>query len=178
MRQLSTLSQFEHQPEKPWLRQALLARPRVSVKSAAGELVAHWREQKSSQSQGTVIQGGQWHRTAMVIGKVGHNYIIAHRRQVLRCAPEQLRAATTEWRKDFGSNSGGRTAWHQGLDWGRHVQRSTWWAVQSRRKDWAERSLCLQSATWLPRIHVWSISSIECCWNAQFLRSNRASSTW
>jgi len=70
------------------LRQALLARPRVSVKSAAGELVAHWREQKSSQSQGTVIQGGQWHRTAMVIGKVGHNYIIAHRRQVLRCAPE------------------------------------------------------------------------------------------
>ena len=78
------------------LRQALLARPRVSVEFAAGELVAYWREQKYSQSQGTVIQGGQWHGTAMVIGKVGRNYIIAHRRQVLRCAPEQLRAATTE----------------------------------------------------------------------------------
>ena len=78
------------------LRQALLARPRVTVEFAAGELVAYWREQKYSQSQGTVIQGGQWHGTAMVIGKVGRNYIIAHRRQVLRCAPEQLRAATTE----------------------------------------------------------------------------------
>lgn len=51
----------------------------------AGELVAYWREQK-----------GQWHGTAMVIGKVGRNFIIAHRSQVLRFAPEQLRPATTE----------------------------------------------------------------------------------
>eukprot|EP00435_Cladocopium_sp_Y103_P010124 s1396_g2.t1 len=78
------------------LRQALLARPRVPVDFHAGELVAYWRAQKYSKAQGTVIQGGQWHGTAMVIGKVGRNFIIAHRKQVLRCAPEQLRLATNE----------------------------------------------------------------------------------
>ena len=78
------------------LRQALLARPRVPVEFQAGELVAYWREQKYSKAQGTVIQGGQWHGTAMVISKVGRNFIIAHRKQILRCAPEQLRPATME----------------------------------------------------------------------------------
>ena len=78
------------------LRQALLARPRVPVEFQAGELVAYWREQKYSKAQGTVIQSGQWHGTAMVIGKVGRNFIIAHRKQILRCVPEQLRPATME----------------------------------------------------------------------------------
>jgi hypothetical protein len=78
------------------LRQALLARPRVPVEFQAGELVAYWRKQKYSKAQGTVIQGGQWHGTAMVIGKVGRNFIIANRKQILLCAPEQLRPATME----------------------------------------------------------------------------------
>ena len=33
---------------------------------------------------------------AIVLGKVGRNVDIVHRRQVLRCAPEQLRPATNE----------------------------------------------------------------------------------
>ena len=78
------------------LRQALLARPRVSQEFRAGELVAYWREQKYSQAQKTVVQGGCWHGTAMIIGKVGRNYVIAHRKQIFRCAPEQLRPATSE----------------------------------------------------------------------------------
>ena len=80
------------------LRQALLARPRVPLDFQAGELVAYWREQKYSKAQGTVSQGGQWHGTAMVIGKVGRNFVTAHRKQIFRCAPEQLRLATTEER--------------------------------------------------------------------------------
>ena len=78
------------------LRQALLARPRVSQEFRAGELVAYWCEQKYSQAQKTVVQGGCWHGTAMIIGKVGRNYVIAHRKQIFRCAPEQLRPATSE----------------------------------------------------------------------------------
>ena len=78
------------------LRQALMSRPRVSQEFQAGELVAYWREQKYSHAQRTVVQGGCWHGTAMIIGRVGRNYIIAHRKQIFRCAPEQLRPATTE----------------------------------------------------------------------------------
>ena len=78
------------------LRQALLARPRVSQDFRAGELVAYWRQQKYSQAQKTVVQGGCWHGTAMIIGKVGRNYVIAHWKQIFRCAPEQLRPATSE----------------------------------------------------------------------------------
>jgi hypothetical protein len=32
----------------------------------------------------------------MIIGKVGRNNVIAHRKQIFRCAPEQLRPATSE----------------------------------------------------------------------------------
>ena len=76
------------------LRAALSARPRTVFNFQAGDLVAYWRNQKLE--QGTVRQGGKWHGVAVVIGSVGRNLVIAHRRQIFRCAPEQLRPATEE----------------------------------------------------------------------------------
>ena len=75
---------------------AMSGRPRVIMEFKAGELVAYWRQQKVI--QGTVQQGGRWHGTAVVISMVGRNVIVAHRKQIFRCAPEQLRPATTEER--------------------------------------------------------------------------------
>ena len=34
--------------------------------------------------------------TAVIIGSVGNNYLVAHRRQIFKVAPEQLRRATEE----------------------------------------------------------------------------------
>ena len=76
------------------LRVALLARPRTAVVFNPGDMVAYWRNQKWIQGQ--LQQGGQWYGVAIVVGKVGRNVVIVHRRQVLRCAPEQLRPATNE----------------------------------------------------------------------------------
>ena len=45
-----------------------------------------------------VQNGGRWYGTAVIIGQIGKNYVIAHRRQIFRRAPEQLRPATTEER--------------------------------------------------------------------------------
>ena len=59
-----------------------------------GDCVAYWRQQKYLQCQ--VQQGGRWHGTAIVIGHGGRNLILDHRRQIFRCAPEQVRPATTE----------------------------------------------------------------------------------
>ena len=76
------------------LRRALSARPRLAQSFQPGDCVAYWRQQKVIQGQ--VQQGGRWHGTAIVIGYVGKNLIVAHRRQIFRCAPEQVRPATTE----------------------------------------------------------------------------------
>ena len=78
------------------MRRALAARPRRVELFQAGDLVAYWRQQKYQGGQ--VQQGGRWHGTAIVIGYVGRNLIIAHRKQIFRCAPEQIRSATTEER--------------------------------------------------------------------------------
>ena len=67
------------------LRRALTARPRVTLPFQPGDLVAYWRQQKWSQGQ--LHQTGQWYGTAVVVGYVGRNIILAHRRQILRCAP-------------------------------------------------------------------------------------------
>ncbi len=83
------------------LRKALSARPRVTLPFQPGDLVAYWRQQKWSQGQ--LHQTGQWYGTAVVVGYVGRNIILAHRRQILRCAPEQIRYATTEERTLIGS---------------------------------------------------------------------------
>ena len=95
LRTAARLAVIQTQDDKA-IRQALAARPRVCPEYQSGDLVAYWRAQK--QNQGTVLQGGQWYGTAVVIGRVGRNLIIAHRRQIFRCAPEQLRPATTEER--------------------------------------------------------------------------------
>ena len=99
------------------LRQALMSHPRVSQEFQAGELVAYWGEQKYSQAPRTVVQGGCWHGTAMIIGRVGRKYIIAHRKQIIRCAPEQLRPATTEEKVLVRS----RVARNQGSHRGGHL---------------------------------------------------------
>eukprot|EP00435_Cladocopium_sp_Y103_P063629 s214_g25.t1 len=76
------------------LRVALLARPRRSFDFKPGESVAYWRCQKWI--QGKLQQGGRWYGPAIVIGTVGRNLILIHRKQLLRCAPEQVRPSTTE----------------------------------------------------------------------------------
>lgn len=76
------------------LRVALLARPRRYVEYSPGDMVAYWRNQKWV--QGKLEQGGKWYGTAIVLGKVGRNLVLLHRRQVIRCAPEQVRLATSE----------------------------------------------------------------------------------
>lgn len=58
--------------------------------------MAYWRQQKWIKGQ--LVQGGAWYGTAVVLGQVGRNYVLAHRKQVLRVAPEQIRAATSEER--------------------------------------------------------------------------------
>ncbi|CAK9010335.1 unnamed protein product [Durusdinium trenchii] len=64
-------------------------------------MVAYWRNQKWV--QGSLHAGGKWWGTAIVLGKVGRNYVLMHRRQVIRCAPEQVRAATTEEKITLGT---------------------------------------------------------------------------
>ena len=78
------------------LRRALLARPRVSAEFKPGELVCYWRQQKYQQGQ--INQQARWYGTAVVIGNVGRNVVIAHRKNIFRSAPEQLRPATNEER--------------------------------------------------------------------------------
>ena len=78
------------------LRRAFSARPRLQQQFHPGDLVAYWRVQKVQ--EGKVVLGGRWYGTAVVIGSIGKNYVVAHRRQIFRVAPEQLRPATTEER--------------------------------------------------------------------------------
>eukprot|EP00435_Cladocopium_sp_Y103_P016050 s2207_g4.t1 len=75
-------------------RVALLARPRKQFEFKPGDSVAYWRCQKWI--QGKLQQGGRWYGPAIMIGTVGRNLILIHRRQLLRCAPEQVRPSTSE----------------------------------------------------------------------------------
>eukprot|EP00435_Cladocopium_sp_Y103_P032199 s207_g8.t1 len=75
-------------------RVALLARPRKHFEFKPGDSVAYWRCQKWI--QGKLQQGGRWYGPAVVIGTVGRNLILIHRKQLLRCAPEQVRPSTSE----------------------------------------------------------------------------------
>lgn len=76
------------------LRTALAARPRAQITYQPGDLVAYWRAQKWI--KGELHQQGAWYGTAIVLGTVGRNLILIHRKTVLRCAPEQVRPATSE----------------------------------------------------------------------------------
>eukprot|EP00435_Cladocopium_sp_Y103_P054627 s220_g17.t2 len=83
------------------LRRALNARPRVTRDFKPGDLVAYWRSQKWI--KGEHHQEGRWYGTAIVLGTVGRNLVLAHRKQILRCAPEQVRFATTEEKTLLGT---------------------------------------------------------------------------
>ena len=76
------------------LRLSLAARPRVLEHHAPGSLVAYWRTQKSH--EGTIERGGRWYGPAVVLGQVGKNLVVVHKKQVFRCAPEKVRRATSE----------------------------------------------------------------------------------
>ena len=78
------------------IRLALNARPRKAVDFQPGDYVCYWRNQKWI--QGKLNQGGRWYGCAIVLGTVGRNLVIMHRRQVFRVAPEQVRFATSEER--------------------------------------------------------------------------------
>ena len=83
------------------IRRALSARPRVSRDFKAGDLVSYWRSQKWI--KGELQNEGRWYGTAIVLGNVGRNLVLAHRKQILRCAPEQVRLATSEERTLVGT---------------------------------------------------------------------------
>ena len=93
MRTTARMTLIQMQDDRA-LRVALLARPRRAMCFKAGDMVAYWRNQKWIQGQ--LQQGGQWYGVAIVLGHVGRNLVLVHRRQVIRCAPEQVRPATSE----------------------------------------------------------------------------------
>ena len=78
------------------LRTALNARPRKEREFLAGDFVAYWRTQKYE--KGARLVGGRWYGTAIVMGKVGRNILVYHRRNMFKVSPEHLRHATIEER--------------------------------------------------------------------------------
>lgn len=74
------------------LRLALHARPRPQTMYAPGTYVAYWRSQKWS--NGVLDQTCRWHGPAVVLGYVGRNLVVVRKRQIFRCAPEQVRGST------------------------------------------------------------------------------------
>ena len=93
IRQAARRAVLECQDDRA-LRAALRARPRVARPFQSGDWVYYWRTQKSV--QGVRFDGGRWYGAAMVLGHIGRNLVVAHRRSLLRCAPEQLRLATPD----------------------------------------------------------------------------------
>ncbi|CAE7244986.1 GIP, partial [Symbiodinium sp. CCMP2456] len=93
VRQTARRAVLECQDDRA-LRAALRARPRVHREFQSGDWVYYWRTQKSL--DGTRIEGGRWYGAAMVLGRVGRNLVVAHKRSIMRCSPEQLRPATDE----------------------------------------------------------------------------------
>ena len=91
LRQTARKAVLELQDSKA-LRLALTARPRVTPSVSPGQYVAYWRTQKWV--QGSLEQHGRWHGPAIVLGHVGRNVVIIHKRQIFRCAPEQVRPST------------------------------------------------------------------------------------
>ena len=93
VRQAARKAVIELQDDKA-LRLSLLARPRKVQAYAPGSRVAYWRTQKSH--EGVIERGGRWYGPAVVLGYVGRNLVVIHKKQILRCAPEQVRPSTPE----------------------------------------------------------------------------------
>ena len=79
------------------LRLALAARPRTNQWHEPGTYVAFWRSQKWI--HGSLDRTGRWHGPAVVLGYVGRNVVLIHKRQIFRCAPEQVRPSTQDEKK-------------------------------------------------------------------------------
>ncbi len=93
VRQAARRAVLECQDDKA-LRAALRARPRVFRDFKSGDWVYYWRSQKWE--KGTLINDGRWYGPALTLGLVGRNVMVAHRRNILRCAPEHVRHVTEE----------------------------------------------------------------------------------
>ena len=78
------------------LRTALNARPRAEREFLPGDFVCYWRTQKYQ--RGARIVGGRWYGSAIVMGKVGRNLLIYHRRNMFKVSPGHLRHSTLEER--------------------------------------------------------------------------------
>eukprot|EP00435_Cladocopium_sp_Y103_P030061 s1739_g7.t1 len=93
VRQSARLAVLQCQDSKA-LRLALRARPRPRREFVSGDWVYYWRSQKWQ--NGVLLRGGRWHGAGLILGRLGTNWIVAHRRSLLRCSPEHLRLATGE----------------------------------------------------------------------------------
>ena len=93
VRQAARKAVIELQDDKA-LRLGLHARKHTVQAYEPGARVAYWRTQKSH--EGVIERGGRWYGPAIVLGYVGRNLVVIHKKQVFRCAPEQVRPSTTE----------------------------------------------------------------------------------
>ena len=93
VRQAARKAVLECQDDRA-LRAALRARPRLLKPFKKGDWVYYWRTQKYV--GGVRVEGGRWYGAAMILGHIGKNLIVAHRRSILRCSPEHLRHASQE----------------------------------------------------------------------------------
>ena len=78
------------------LRTALNARPRAEREFLPGDYVSYWRTQKYE--KGVRLVGGRWYGVAIVMDRIGRNFLIYHRKNLFKVAPEHLRHATQEER--------------------------------------------------------------------------------
>lgn len=93
IRQAARLSVLQCQDSRA-LRLALRARPRPRREFVSGDWVYYWRSQKWQ--NGVLLRGGRWHGAGLILGRIGVNWIVAHKRHLFRCSPEHLRLATAD----------------------------------------------------------------------------------
>ena len=93
VRQAARRAVLELQDSKA-LRLSLAAKPRKAAAYSPGEYVAYWRTQKYR--DGVLERGGRWCGPAIVLGFIGRNVVVVHKKHVMRCAPEQLRYSTSD----------------------------------------------------------------------------------
>lgn len=93
VRHTARLAVLQCQDDKA-LKAALRARPRPKKEFSSGDWVYYWRCQKWV--EGKLQRGGRWHGAGVLLGKIGVNWIVAHRKSIFRCSPEQLRHATPD----------------------------------------------------------------------------------
>ena len=73
------------------LRTALNARPRAERDFLPGDFAQKYQK-------GVRLVGGRWYAVAIVMGKIGRNFVIFHRKNIFKVAPEHLRHASDEER--------------------------------------------------------------------------------